>query len=143
MTTVKIDKSFAAQEAQRLANEIADMLAKVAGEVYVEEVVTRRYTDQKENKRFPKLDPGYAKEKKKQYGDLPILVREGNLFRAVKQGKSKVNQGIVTITFSLPAYAAEHDEGAGNLPRRPPVEPNKSDAKALVDGIVRRLKGRK
>jgi hypothetical protein len=140
---VKIDRAFAEAEAKRLAGEIADMLAKVAGEVYVEEVVTKRYTDKKENRRFPKLDPAYAQEKKAEYGDLPIMVREGHLFRAVKQGKSKVGQGIVTITFSLPSYAAEHDESAGNLPRRPPVEPNNSDAKALVEGIARRLKGRK
>ncbi len=141
---MRIDRAFAAEEAKRLAGEIADMLARVAGEVYVEEVVTRRYTDKKENGRFVELDPDYAEEKQDAVGFThPILVREGHLFRAVKRGRGKVNQGTVTITFTLPEYAKDHDEGRDNLPIRRPVAPNASDAKALVEGIARRLKGRK
>jgi hypothetical protein len=176
---VKIDRAFAAQEAQRLANEIADMLAKVAGEVYAEDVVRRRYTDiNGENRRFAELSgdarsssapamknrrkalskteksqvekDSYADNKLKDVGFIhPILVRWGGLFKAVKNNhKQKVANGEVTITFTLPRYAMWHEIGYDedddhDLPVRRPVAPNASDAKALVDGIVRRLKGRK
>lgn len=179
MTTVKIDQAFAAQEAQRLAHEIADMLAKVAGEVYTEEVVTKRYTDVNgENRRFQELsgdmrsqsapsmkdrrkavskleqlqieEDSYADRKLKDVGFIhPILVRWGGLFKAVKNNhKQKVVNGEVTITFSLPRYAMWHEIGYDedddhDLPIRRPVAPNQSDAKALIAGIVRRLKGRK
>ncbi len=147
---MKIDKAFAAEEARRLANEIADLLAKVAGEVYIEEVVAKRYTDQNENKRFVELDPYYAEEKLNAVGFThPILVREGPLLKAVRKNhKQKVSAGAVTITFTLPSYAMWHETGADSgqdhdVPVRRPVAPNASDAKVLIDGIVRRLKGRK
>ena len=147
---MKIDKAFAAEEAKRLANEIADMLAKVAGEVYAEEVVQRRYAVPQENERFEELHPDYAESKKKDVKFThPILVRRGLLFKAIKgKHKQKVASGEVTITFSLPRYAMWHEIGYDHdddhdLPIRRPVAPNASDAKALVEGIARRLKGRK
>lgn len=146
MTTVKIDKAFASQEAQRLAHEIADMLAKVAGEVYTEEVVSRRYYNSTgENSRFVELDPDYAEEKLEAVNFThPILVRHGRLLHAVKnKHKQSVQSGTVTITFTLPEYAMDHELGRDDLPVRRPVAPNQSDAKALIAGIVRRLKGRK
>jgi hypothetical protein len=141
---VKIDATFAAAEAKRLAAEIADLLADIAGQAYVEDVVLRRYTDKTENGRFVELNPEYAEEKQNAVGfKHPILVREGHLVRAVKKGKHKVHKGVVTITFTLPEYARDHDTGAGKLPVRRPVAPEGTDAKVLIDGIVRRLKGRK
>jgi hypothetical protein len=174
---VKIDRAFAESEAKRLAGEIADMLAKVAGEVYAEEVVRNRYTDVNgANRRFTELSGddrpqnsrsmkdrrktpskaerkdigGYAWKKLEDVGFIhPILVRWGALFKAIKgKHKQKVVAGEVTITFTLPRYALWHDIGFDedqnhSLPRRPPVEPNADDAKALVAGIARRLKGRK
>jgi hypothetical protein len=176
---VKIDRAFAAEEAKRLAGEIADMLAKVAGEVYAEEVVRNRYTDANgENRRFEELsgdirpssapamkdrrkapsktelqnvvEDSYADRKMKDVGFIhPILVRWGGLFKAIKnKHKQKVVAGEVTITFTLPKYAMWHEIGYDHdddhdLPIRRPVAPNASDAKALVEGIARRLKGRK
>ena len=176
---MKIDRAFAAEEAKRLAGEIADMLAKVAGEVYAEEVVRNRYTDiNGENRRFSELsgdqrsmgsramkdrrkapskaelkdvqEDSYADQKMKDVGFIhPILVRWGALFKAIKgKHKQKVVSGEVTITFTLPRYALWHEIGFDedqnhDLPIRRPVAPNPDDAKALVEGIARRLKGRK
>lgn len=176
---MKIDKAFAAEEAKRLAGEIADMLAKVAGEVYAEEVVRNRYTDANgENRRFvdlsgderPQNAPAmkdrrkapsknelkdvipnsYADQKMKDVGFIhPILVRWGALFKAIKnKHKQKVVAGEVTITFTLPKYALWHETGFDedqnhSIPIRRPVAPDPNDAKALIAGIARRLKGRK
>ena len=174
---MKIDRAFAEAEAKRLAGEIANMLAKVAGEVYAEEVVRNRYTDVNgQNRRFVELSGddrspsapsmknrrkapskaeqkdlgGYAQDKMEDVGFIhPILVRSGALFKAIKgKHKQKVMAGEVTITFTLPKYALWHETGFDedqnhDLPIRRPVAPDPNDAKALVEGIARRLKGRK
>lgn len=99
----------------------------------------------KGNKRFMPLSKAYAKQKTKEIGKKPILVRSGLLRLSVTMQQHKITQSgdLATVVFSdLPDYAEYHHEGVPhkNLPMRSPVQPDEADIIRVEVYAVRRLK---
>ncbi len=84
---------------------------------------------------FPPLNPEYAKWKARHYGMKPILVRSGDLRRAVDSKSHLVSirgATVVAIFRGLPEYAIYHHKGEGKLPMRSPVNPSVGDREMVV-----------
>lgn len=84
------------------------------------------------NARFAPLSSQYAAWKAKRFGKKPVLVRTGGLRESiVGHGRVRLVGTLVEIVFTVPSYGRYHQEGAGDLPRRSPVDPNEADMAAV------------
>lgn len=80
------------------------------------------------------LSPRYAAWKARAYPGKPILEREGDLKRDLTQrpfGVEVIEPGFMVLGTALP-YAAFHQQGAGNLPQRRPVELREQERREWV-----------
>lgn len=76
-------------------------------------------------------------------GMMPILVLSGRLRESVAARRHSivVSGDTGTITFAnLPDYAAYHQTGAGDLPQRSPVNPNRADLVRVKEAGLRFIK---
>lgn len=145
-----------------LAKALQDMLQQAlqdGAEAYIGSpgspgIVDRHFTTGNEARYgWKPLTPDYARQKREQYGQRPILVASGRLRQSMRHGTADINNNnfSMTIKFNNAVnYAKYHDAGSPTLPRRSPVELNVTDIKALrdamqrsVDNAIRRLNSRK
>ena len=81
------------------------------------------------------LSPAYAAWKAKKYPGRPILVRTGDLRDSLAGQTSnsvrKIKRKEMEMGTKLD-YASYHDTGTSNMPKRPPIDPKKSDTNEWV-----------
>lgn len=67
---------------------------------------------------WPRLTPAYAAIKARLYPGRGILYREGDLYRAATNPRRVQTPSSLTLTIEDPKISY-HQEGEGNLPKRP------------------------
>lgn len=86
--------------------------------------------------RWPALSPGYAAWKRRHYGSLPILTREGTLRASLNRTAGpgavrEVESGFLRYGTAVP-YAAYHQNGTATMPPRPVLPSRRGRMPAVV-----------